>query len=940
MRMKCLWTFLLLMCSSFVFLSEAKSQQNFDVEYRLEQDSIAVIQNHTFANKISIHNRTDKTIELIPLAQGTLSLSGLIKLPQKIILQANEEKSFPIKYMADRNTLKFNNQAFTFGFASPDNTLRIPDPVTFYTIFDQERSLILQADQPEYYLDQATNQVQFRILASNAGLVPITFKLLFSGFPPGFELMGEILPITLQPGGQVLLPFTARMQSKSRFDDVDIAMQGLDEMGQALTSSRIRILQVGSVKRFGAAPNYGNEAYNNAVALRYTSMDKYNSIYQLQGYGDLDITPDKKLNYRLNLDYYQDQKAFNSYDTYIDYQAKDWAIKVGNIYENLDQTINGRGVKASYKLDKNRSISLYGVENNYMLFTQLSHLIPGAHIIGANYTIRTSQNQESNLTYLHSDHDYRQINSDQINGKTIIPIGSNQQLWVEGGYSTERADQGGSKHAVAAGANYQYHTEHVQITSMNYYSSPYYTGLRRGLIQSDTRITKMLQDNSSIAARVSYMDNNPKYQRTDRDYFFGNPNRIEIYELGYHTAVGKLQLDIRPYIMFQEATIRGLGLWGSRPERWKSSAIRAIGDVSYFSSKHRFSLRTDYGYTYRNTSNKPISPFHSLRLSGSYTNAYLGFNTYIQINPYYLNDLMASTPDASYRIYSFGPNTQFTAFQGSLQAQLSTMYSYYGFSRSNNLSLNGNARWLFRDNWSLTADVFYNMIQSRVPLYFQLDPYAYETSSFNNRQIRVGIEKKFVYWNNNKGHKLQLQFFDDHNQNGIADAGELKPEGLVVKIDQDVARTDAKGQVTFLNMATGSYAVQIENNQGWVAKAPMNILLTKNQRIAVPLVKTRVVKGKITPIADKYLQTSPELSGIRVHAEDQQGNSYHTLSDAKGNYMFFLPVGHYTVSIPTAGMAFTIENPSQEIQLTDEQVIYLRDFNYKDGRRKVEIKRF
>jgi hypothetical protein len=940
MSMKCLWTFLLLMCSSFVFLSEAKSQQVFDVAYRLQQDTIAVTGSQTFSNKINISNLTDKTIELIPFSKETMSLSGLIKLPKKIILQPNEEKSYPLKYIADRNTLNSNNQAFTIGFSSADATIRIPQPVTFYTTLNSDRALILQTDQPEYYLDQATNQVQFQIQASNAGLVPITFKVLFSGFPPGFEVMGEILPITLQPGGQVLLPFTARMPSKNRFDDFDMAMQGIDEAGNTLTSSRIRILQVGSIKRFGAGQHFGNESYNNAVAFRYTTMGEHNAIYQLQGYGDLDLSAHKKLSYRLNLDYYQNQKALNSYDTYLDYQDQDWGIKVGNIYENLDQTISGRGVKASYKMDKNRSISLYGVENNYLLFTQLNNLVSGAQIIGAHYAVRSEQNQESYLTYLHSEHDYRKIKSDQINGKTAIPIGLDQQLWIEGGYSLERADLGTNKHAVAMGANYQYNHEQYQITSMNYYSSPYYTGLRRGLIQSDTRISKLLRDNNSIAARVSYMDNNPKYQQTDRGYFFSHPNRIQIYEVGYHTGLGAFQFDLRPYLMLQQATFEGLGMDGPLRDSWKSSAIRTVGDISFFNSIHRFSLRTDYGYTYRNTSNKPLSPFHSFRLSGSYSNSFLGFNTYIQINPYYLNDLMATTPDAKYRIYSLGPNTQFTAFKGNLQAQLSTMYSYYGFSRSNNLSINGNARWLFRGNWSLTADVFYNMIQSRTPLYFQLDPYAYETSSFNNRQIRLGVEKKFVYWDKNKGHQLQLLFFDDLNHNGLADAGELRPEGLVVKIEQDVARTDGKGRVKFLNMAAGSYVVHIENNQGWVAQGPINILMTKNQSLEIPLIKTCMLKGKIKPIADKYLQTSPELSGIRIYAEDQQGKVYTTLSDANGDYTFFLPLGEYNVSIPTAGMAFTMDNPSQKVQLKDEHIVYLPDFNYKDGRRKVEIKRF
>lgn len=940
MLIKCLWSFLFLVCYSCVFLSEAKSQQGSDVKYSFEQDTVNVTGGKTFMNKISISNLTDKIIELIPSAAETMSLSGLIKLPQRIILQAREQKSYPLKYMADRNTLKNNHQSFSIGFSSDDQSIRLPKPVSFFIKLNDEKTLVLQTEQSAYYLDLSTNQVQLLVQASNFGLVPITFKLLFSGYPQGFAVTGEVMQITLQPGGQTLLPLTAAMRSKSSFQDFDFVMQGIDESGQTLSTSRVRIMRVGSVKRFGSVNNFENDLNNNTAALQYLSLGQGNSIYQFQGYGDMELEENKNLSYRLNIDYYQEQKALNAYDTYIDYQEKDWGIKVGNIYENLDQTISGRGIKATYKFNKNRSISLYGVENNYMLFSQLNNLIPGAKIIGANYAVLSKDNQESYLTYLHSEHSYREIKSDQVSGRTSVRLSAQQQLGFEGGYSMERTDYNGSKHAFAMGLNYHYSHEQFQITSMNYYSSPYYIGLRRGLIQSDTRVSKMLPNSQSIAVRISYMDNNPKFQERYKDYYFNNPNRIQIYELGYHTGLGKFQIDFRPYFIFQEVAYQGIGIPGVGAANWKSNAIRGIGDINFFSAGQRFSLRTDYGYTYKNTSNKPLSPFHSLRITGTYGYRFIGFNTFIQINPYYLNDLLATATDANFRIYSFGPSMQINGLKGNLQAQVAGMYSYYGFSRSNNLSVNGNAKWHLKGNWSLTADVFYNFMRNQVLLNYETNPNGVETISFDNRQFRVGIEKKFSKFNSAKGHTLQLSFFDDRNKNGVKDPDEASPEAVVVKIAADVASTDEKGRVKFLNMAKGSYAVHVENNQGWVAQGPISIVLTKNQHVAIPLVKTRVLKGKIKPIADKYLQPNTELSGIRIHAVDKQHNTYSTLSDADGNFTFFLPLGSYSVTIPTAGMSFSIENPNQEIDLNENGTIYLQDFKYKDERRKVGIKRF
>src|SRR5690606_27599600 len=159
--------------------------------------------------------------------------------------------------------------------------------------------------------------------------------------PGELEIRGETLPVTLAAGGQSLLSFTATMRSKKTAMDVDLILQAIEAGGKVVANNRVRMMTVGSVKRFGADLDLQNLPYNNLLALRYLNMGQDMSIYQVQAFGEMDLAKGRRLNYRLNTDYYQKQKALNVYDTYIDYQAKDWGVKIGNIYENLDQPING-----------------------------------------------------------------------------------------------------------------------------------------------------------------------------------------------------------------------------------------------------------------------------------------------------------------------------------------------------------------------------------------------------------------------------------------------------------------------------------------------------------------------------------------------------------------------------------------------------------------------
>lgn len=75
----------------------------------------------------------DRAIELYPEANDTKALQGLIKLPSFILLKPHETKTFPLKYISDRQTISEARQEFSIMLNSDDSSLNIqPGRVFFY----------------------------------------------------------------------------------------------------------------------------------------------------------------------------------------------------------------------------------------------------------------------------------------------------------------------------------------------------------------------------------------------------------------------------------------------------------------------------------------------------------------------------------------------------------------------------------------------------------------------------------------------------------------------------------------------------------------------------------------------------------------------------------------------------------------------------------------
>lgn len=943
-------SYLKILCLLF-FFQLTGTEIAAQVKYSFTRDTLEINGGQTFSNLLRISNPYSETVVLTQDKQAKGLQNGMISIPDSIVLKAGESRSFPLKYLADRQTISSNLQVFEISLKSNLPNIQVQKSAHFLTQLKDVGGITIGTEEDEVYLSQLSNQAQVMVRVANNGFVPVTFKLVLTGVPDGLEFTGQTMNLVLQPGAQQLLPFTARNKEGTRNSaDFTVTIQAVDQSNNQLAVKILRVVRVTSARRLNNGSDPFGGVKPNTIALRYGSLNKNSSYYQLQGHGKIKTAEGQELEYRANIDDYRrpEGNGINIYNTYLSYQTKSWGVKAGNVYGDIDFPINGRGVIANAKLKGEGTLSFYGVENNYLLYDQFQNPVPGAKTFAMDYLLDDKSRWGRQFTVLRSNDPVTGSTASQLSAKTGFRWKDGEFFKVEGGISLEDQEKKYStspKRGGSFGINYGMDNENYQFNGSGYYSSPYYTGLRRGMLSADVLLARKLGEVKSLVAHVSVQVRDPKFQDSLSTLINSviNRNATYIYELGYRTRAGHFYMSFTPYFMDQRITSSINPGVVSADDNLKSSSARFSTSFGYSGRIHSFSVLADYGYTYINSSGRPLAPFHSIKINSSYTMPLFGFSGYVQVNPYYLSDAISSTGTNNYSLYSFGPNVHFSAFKNKLNVQGSGMYSYYGFTNSKSYSVTGNLRYVMKGNWALTGDILYLVNKQNVitPVYDPVSsrPVNPENVYFNNRQLRAGIEKQFGGQSGSGDKKLTLTYYEDHNSNGRRDADEQAVPGLLVKINGEAALTNSKGTVEFKDMKKDAYTATVTNTKGWSLQEPTTVFLNKNKQLEVPLVKTQALNGCVKPVATKYVDQSPMLAGIRVNAIDPNGRIHQTLTDDQGKFCFYLPRNEYTIYIETQGMPFSIENSKEQVVLRGTPVGLLT-FLYRDETRKVGITRF
>jgi hypothetical protein len=943
---------------TIMFLSVIHAQgqdKGVGIRYKFIQDTVNVTAGETFSNRLSIENNTDVKVKLV--SGGSIpGQSGLLKLPDTIVLAAGQKRIFPLKYMANQQTIKNNIQKLSVKYIACESLVSVQPEAAFYAVLTNVQGLIMDTDQQEIYLDQLTNQARVMLRVFNNGLVPVSFRLELTEIPDGLDFIGETTSLTLKPGMQQSLPFIARNKVRSREQaDFAVTIRALDVQNKQLSIKQLRIMSVSSDRRLSInnSPFYHNQP--NTVALRYSNIGQGQSMFQLQGNGQYSLDHDRQLDYRLNMDYLNNpgQRGINLYDTFINYQSKSWGVKLGNINESLDFNLSGRGIKASGYLGNKRSIDVYGLNNNYLLYSGFNQRQQFGSTYAINYKEGDVNGDNKNLILLQSDNLWTGTKTSLVSLGANFKLDAHQQLGLEGGYSLQglKGADVDSKSGGALGFHYNLNKEKLSLSSNNYYSTPYYDGLRKGLLQLDESISIRSGKSAYFSGRISLMHSNSSVFSYAGSEFIPLSSKYgnTLYELGYGNHFGKWNINVKPYYYTQYMQALNTGTAaGKSPEIWHSASARTTLNVNYSNSGHDVSLTVDQGYTFRNTTGKPPAPFYSSRMNLDYQNQVGGFTAFAQFNSYYLSDAIGISDKPDYSMYSFGPTGHFALVKAHITVNANALYSYYGYNHSNNYSVNSSIRWFLKGNWAISGDFYYGLSkrgadhQYNPALGIEQPDATYQNSpaySYASRQVRIGVEKNFGGNSNSGMEKLEVICFEDRNGNGIRDAQEPAAPGILVKIDGLAAITNGKGMVRFTASKDRAYLISIVNDKGWSLLQSSEVFLNKNKKMEIALVKTEKLSGVLHYEAEKYKEGTPLLAGIGIKAVAESGLVFHTLTNEAGTFNLFLPENKYMVYVDTEGMPFSISNQGQNVEVKKDISAKLV-FQYKDENRQVDIRHF
>jgi len=930
------------------------------VKYAFSRDTISIQSDQTFTNFLNVYNESGQRTVLYYDRPNSNLPKALIGLPDSLVLQAGEVKKYPLKFLANRQTIRQNLQSFIISLrsAAPSDKSLMQSDASFYTQLTDAEGLSLGLEQDEVYLSQLNDRAQVMVRLVNHGYVPLTFTLNLSGVPDGLEFTGQTMRMTLEPGEQQILPFEAAYRTNfKRSEDFIVTIKAIDDLGNQLAVKMLKVFSITSSRNLGQFSTLLSNP-PNSVSLLYGNLNGSSDYFQFRTNGKTVVNGSSTLEYRLNMDRYsqQDNKTVNVYDSYLDYQTKTWGIKAGSIYESSDFQLYGRGLKVNMRVAQSGVLSAMALENNYLLFNGNNFNRQGARILGADYQENSPGNNFRKASYIYSNDRYTGLNAHQIGFRSDFILSGQERLALQAAYTVEhnfikntKAQQGAS-----GGFNYRRQTDNINISFNSFYSTPYFTGLQRGLFFSDLRADWKLdqEGNKSFYVFGNAMINRPKFQPQEGILMFRVfKNAIYNYGLGYQIRKGSVYTNFSPYLMRQSLQTSGYEYKNPENTDWDASSIRMKLLTGYTGGLYNVSVNADYGYTYLNTSGNPVAPFHSLKINASYSMPLLGFTGTMQINPYYLTDVLNIGNQTKYRMYNFGPNVRIYAWERKLEFALSALYNYYGYTHNNNYTTNAFAKYELKNNWIITAEMQYAVNRQRI---FRQEyasaggerldlenPVENYVNNFNvdYRQLRFGVQKKFGRSINTALRKLKLNYFEDHNGNGIRENDEPYVSGLIVKINGESAQTDRKGHVEFGVEEKIRYVISVNNTKGWSLQEPTIVFTDKNKSLQIPLVKTQALQGKLVVKKNKYVDNFPVLAGIKVSATDPFGRVHQTYTDDRGNFIFYLPRNKYVVSIETKGLPFSIENAAEEVTLKGSPLDILT-FIYTDERRKIGVTRF
>ncbi len=886
------------------------------------------------SNVIYIINNTNKpldfTLQLNPPAGWKLYGKSEIEIK----LEPKDTQYYPVR-VRPAYDIKGNTSYMVNAFLSTENF--VLSNALWYVVVNQISAWQAYTQDNKFYLTELKDSVHFNLIISNQGNSDEALRIavqpekgILMTDEKGEVVLNQPISVYLKAGKDTILPYylrlaplsmrpTANGRSIEQQKRYRVKLQVLNEK-TGLSNNRswngsIDVIKVESSTfirktRFEGLP----------MVVEFDTYDilRENTYSTLNLYGSKIFENQSMLNYYFQADFVKNEINPSSYMgnyQYIGYFHKRFSLELGDIGANRSgSTLSGKGAKASVNLYNNTVGALYIrrpklFENYYMSGYGFFHELRLPKIRWENY-------------YQHIDNNQAKVNSDLAVTALNFRINRTQSIKIGGGYSNELhfynpLDQ---KQVPGFGAEFGYSGAFgkwgVQLNG-NYGSASYTP--RKGTLLS--------------SASVRYRQNNKNAYEVAYSHFQFKP---VIYTQG--VVSGNNIFNFQDYFSAKWSINKGVSGFAIQP--------------SYISI-HSTLLDVNTGGTqfeYRYQSKKGFKFFNSLFLGVS------EFPVYPDLKQIFILNLRSSFRYKDFQTilrYNYGPyyqveQLQYIETKENLQKiYINTFYDYWFLNDKMRLNLNLNYNFSTvntRQQLNLRSELFYYAVSGfRFSIYGRyilfgegeyVRTYPVPGGGTMEEMVPASTASRFemgagVKFNVNvptsfrQNYDVTVIAFRDMNGNGIMELNERGIGEMLIRLklndsltqqktgdevrslleaDEYELVTNDKGVVEYNNVPMGEYiitAMPLASMGGWFDGKTFYRTIDKNRTIYVPLSRGARLSGGILLERDRYGNSKElNLGNIRVTAVNQDnGQTYSTLTTSEGNFVMFVPNGNFVISI-------------------------------------------
>lgn len=631
-------------------------------------------------------------------------------------------------------------------------------------------------------------------------------------------------------------------------------------------------------------------------------------------------------------------------NTWLNFERNNNGITLGNITENLETFVNGRGVKVyfsdSLKSEHmeaglvDRTFDLLGSDyradfgNGFTAYfrTRLGEGVPERkRYIGTAIYERLPIDNSESVLYMNTFDLVPQALKDKI------------QLVADFGPAITRPIYGAAtddeyRPSVAAGIQLHTNLARYAISSTNYYSTGYYPGIRRGALQLNQRISRAIK-RTSVWASYSHYRYAPRYFESQP--FYRNDLLMSRAELGLSVPLTDfMSLSLVPLHEYE----KGNYYFGSTTEtptmdlhsyrlnstlNWRSRNYRQYAYLQLESGTMQSSLAAGREW--------------QLRANLSYNYAWFNLNANLQRGNFSLIEAANNWYFGREQAYRTGASASARHDFVDKRLQTEAGLSYYNDSFSG-------------QNWTGNARVQY-AVTKKTAFFLLGQVYRYHYPAFGgflNSNIQLGIHQTLptpaTAGTTVKRGNIELFLYQDANNNGVYDEGDQPAANTMVMMNNTVFITGNDGKVSYSRVPYGTQQLNVPVQQGWYAPTSSLILAGRRVETAIALQRAGTVSGRIRYQFDERIsfEVDAVLAGFTITAKSITGHIARTVTDNQGNYVLFLPAGNYEFSIMESTMPQHVypENPVQQFVVEAGAVNAGPVFILEVEEKKVEVKRF